>query len=602
MRAVSTRRSLSIDELRDLAKLDPDAVALVRAEAWPLVRSADELHDALLSLVTIDAIEAQPWSDWLAELIAAGRAARVARGGMPDLWIAAEHWPVVCAAFPEAVADPPLELPPQLQREVTRADAWVELVRGRIEHAGPTTAARIAEFLGLESEAASSALEALEGKGIVLRGHFSDRPAADAPADAASTEWCDRRLLARIHRLTLSGLRRQIQPVEPRVFLGFLADHHHLSPGSRWGGPVGVREALAQLQGFELPAGAWEERVLAPRVAEYDPAWLDNLFLSGEVVWGRLQPPRRDEDERPSMAMLTRVVPISLVLREELPELLAPDHEPPSNSIRSGAGQVLSALSTRGALFFGELKAATGMLPGHLEEALRELAAAGLITSDAFAAVRKIAAGAKPARSRRRRVARTLHTASAPIGRWSLFPGALPAVSREKYLDAWCRQLLRRYGVVFRDVLARETSAPRWQDLVSTLRRMELRGEVRGGRFVSQVAGEQYALPAAVDRLREVRTATEASDDAPWIVLSAADPLNLFGIVTPGPRVAATHRNALVVRSGRLVASRQASQVEFHEPVSPAAEWEMRRAMTLGRRPPVAPDDSPTANRLAGRH
>jgi ATP-dependent Lhr-like helicase len=384
-------------------------------------------------------------------------------------------------------------------------------------------------------------------------------------------------LLARIHRLTMQGLRAQIRPVEPRDFLQYLVRRHRLVPDGAWGGPVAVREAITQLQGFEMPAGAWESRVLSVRVTEYDPAWLDNLFLSGEVVWGRLNRPRRGEDAGPSMAALSRVVPVSLMLREELPLLLEKVEPPAPGQIRSGAQRVLEALAARGALFFGELAAATQLLPGHLEEALRELAALGLVTSDAFAAVRRIASDRM---SSRRRGRRPLHGAAAPIGRWSLFPGQVEPVSREKHLEHWCKQLLRRYGVVFRDLLARETAAPPWQELVGTFRRMELRGEVRGGRFVSQVSGEQYALPEEVERLRQSRDAP-ASD--PWIVISAADPVNLFGIIIPCPRIPATHRNALIVQGGRLVASRVAGVAEFHEPVDQATQWAMRRAMTTGR-------------------
>ena len=596
VRAVATRRTLSPEALRDLAKLDPEAIAQVRSEAWPLVRSAEELHDALLNLIAIDELEAGPWSSWLAELTAAGRATRVVRPGQNDLWIAAESWPILLGAFPTATAEPPVVLPARLQREVARTDAWVALVRGRIEHSGPTTADQIGVRLGLEENFVGSALEALEGQGTVIRGHFMDHEQPSGFNGTASTvEWCDRRLLARIHRLTLHGLRQQVQAVEPRAFLRFLANHHHLSASNRWGGAVGVREAIAQLQGFELPAGAWEQRVLTARVAEYDPQWLDNLFLSGEVVWGRLNGPRRDADEKPSMAAMTRVVPISLCLREELSTLLSPEREMAGVPLRGGAQQVLEALTSRGALFFGELKAVTQLLPSHLEEALRELAALGLITSDAFAAVRTIVEGEKKHRSRRRCAPRALHAATAPIGRWSLFPGAVVASSRQEYLDTWCRQLLRRYGVLFRDLLARETSAPTWQELLGTLRHMELKGDIRGGRFVSQVAGEQYALPAAVDELRKSREQASGPAEESWIVLSAADPTNLFGVITKDPRIPATHRNALVVQSGRVIASRQAGVVEFHEPVDSAAQWEMRRAMLLGRKPQVA-EEMPFSN------
>jgi ATP-dependent Lhr-like helicase len=269
--------------------------------------------------------------------------------------------------------------------------------------------------------------------------------------------------------------------------------------------------------------------------------------------------------------------------------------------LRSAAATVLEVLSTHGALFFAELKAVTHLLPGHLEEALGELAAAGLVASDAFAAVRKIAEGGRASRSRRRRTRRTLHTPSAPIGRWSRFPGPVRSESREQYLEAWCRQLLRRYGVVFRDVLAREASAPSWQDLVPTLRVLELRGELRGGRFISQVAGEQYALPAAVDQLREARQDLERAADLPWIVISAADPVNLFGVITAGLRIPATHRNALVMQGGRLVASRQAGTAEFYEALDEATQWAMRRAMTLGRRPTEKPEP-PVQQWLIPRH
>lgn len=579
VRAVATRRAISPADLRDLARLDPDAIAVVRREAWPLVRDADELHDALLSLGTIDQMEAHPWMTWMRQLLAAGRAARVERPGLANLWIAAENWPLVSAVFPEATADPTPQLPERLHREIERTDAAVALVRGRIEVAGPTTAAELGEFLGLEESFVSATLEALEGRGSVLRGSFTG--GAQNGAETGS-EWCDRRLLARIHRLTLSGLRAQIQAVEPRAYLHFLARYHHLAADNQWGGAVGVREVIAQLQGFELPAGAWEQRILAARVGEYDPSWLDNLFLSGEVAWGRLNRPRRDE-EKQTAAEMTRVVPISLLLREELPGLLSPEPAEAAR-VRSPSASVLDALSRHGALFFAELRAVTQMLPGHLESALRELAAGGLITSDAFAAVRKIVEGRRPGRARRTRPRRALHTSAAPIGRWSLFPGPLRAESREQYIESWCRQLLRRWGVVFRDVLVRESGAPTWQEMVPQLRRLELRGDVRGGRFVSGVAGEQFALPNAVDQLREARGQLESGAAADWIVISAADPVNLFGVITEGPRIAATHRNALVVQAGRLVAARQAGTAEFFETLDDATQWEMRQAMTLGRR------------------
>jgi ATP-dependent Lhr-like helicase len=597
VRAVQTRRTLSPDDMRDLAKLDPQAVLQVRSEAWPLVRSADELHEALTNLVVIDQLEAATWQTWLDKLAADGRATHVQIPGGRDFWTTAENWPVLRGAYPQAVATPSVTLPEKLEREVTSADATVALVRGRVEHSGPTTAAEIAGFLGLEEGLAFAALEAIEGRGAVMRGNFfSDLKPADG--NEPPVGWCDRRLLARIHRLTLTGLRQQIQPVEPRAYLHFLTRFHHLTKENHWGGAVGLREAIVQLQGFELPAGAWEHRILAARIAEYDPAWLDHLFMSGEVVWGRLNPPRREEDAPPSTAALTRVMPLSLLLREELASLLPLSDAPATVALRSSAEAVLEVLKTRGALFFAELKALSGVLPTQLEEALRELSATGLVTSDTFAAVRKIVEDRRAGSRSRHRPGRMVHTTTNPVGRWSLFPGPVHAESRQQYLEAWTRQLLRRWGVLFRDVLIRETNAPSWQEIVPILRTLELRSEVRGGRFVSGVAGEQYALPAAVDQLREARRHLEDSAEQDWIVLSAADPINLFGVITEEPRIPATHRNALIVRAGRLLASRQAGTAEFYEPLDEATQWTMRRAMVLGRKPGVTEKPQPSRRLL----
>ena len=373
--------------------------------------------------------------------------------------------------------------------------------------------------------------------------------------------------------------------------------HQRLSNDNHWAGPLGVREAIGQLQGFEMPAGAWEQ-VLAARVADYDPQWLDQLFLSGEAMWGRLRPPRRDESDGPSMAALTRTVPISLLLREDLPWLLPTDRPDVAAFARPNAQQILAALAARGALFFSELKLLTGLLPTHLEEALRELAALGLITSDAFAAIRTIVAGEQP-KHRLRRRGRTFTGLASPVGRWSRFPsvvdrsainrpdgGAIsdhPTIDR---LDRWCRLLLRRYGVVFRDLIARETSAPAWYELAPVLRRLELRGEIRGGRFVGGVSGEQFATDAAVGQLRQVR---DEAADADWLVLSAADPLNLSGILDSAPRVPATNANSLILQNGLCLAARRGGQSEFFGDVDTPTQLEMRRALTQGRRRVATP-------------
>jgi ATP-dependent Lhr-like helicase len=604
-RAVTTRRSLAIEEVRDLSLLDPAAIAEVAAEAWPLVRDADELHDALMTLVVLPAEEGAPWRSYFDQLVRAGRAAEVASGAgtgrVPArFWIAAERWPLVRAVYKSAQARPEPELPAALaNQEWSASDGWVEMLRGQTQFRGPHTAEELAAMVGLEPSQVFAALESLEASGTAIRGRFRSR------TPESPIEWCDRRLLARIHRRTLDGLRRRIEPVPPEVYWQYLVELHHLAADRQLTGDLGLREAIGQLQGIELPAGVWESKVLAPRLVDYDPQWLDHLFLSGELAWGRLRPPRRDESDGPGMAALTRGMPISLALRDDLPWLL-PEERTDVASFASGPSQdVLAALQSRGALFFQDLKSLTGLLPSQLEEALRELAALGLVSSDTFAAVRAIdGSRASGTAAKLRRFAKIkVHRPTSPIGRWSLFPGNLAGAQGEPAtrVERWCQLLLARYGVVFRDLLAREPAAPPWWELARALRRMELRGTVRGGRFIARVGGEQFAVETAVSRLRDLRDAPPGSD---WALISAADPLNLTGVLTDGPRIAAMHKNALVLQAGRPVAAKVAGRIEFLAEVDPAQQLLMRKSLQVGRklRPaavsPIADESEPPVIRL----
>jgi ATP-dependent Lhr-like helicase len=376
-------------------------------------------------------------------------------------------------------------------------------------------------------------------------------------------------------------LRQKIKPVSPEDFMRFLIRRHRLSDESKWGGAVGVREAIAQLQGFEIPAGAWEAKILAARCQDYDPQWLDHLFMAGEVVWGRLRPQKRDDANGKIAAAMTRSMPISLALREDLPWLSSRDRESVPANISTYAEEVLAALSERGALFFQELKAATSLLAGHIEDALRELATRGLVTCDMFAAVRTITKKQPSRRSGRRRLASP--TVTAPAGRWSRFPGLIEEVTPANRLEGWCRLLLRRYGVVFRDLLAREAAAPPWHELVRVFRRLELRGEIRGGRFVTGVAGEQFAEEAAIGELRAIR---EMGADESWFLVAAVDPLNLAGIIFAGPRVVANSNNSLILKGGRCIAVKQSDRIDFYEDVPRDVESAMRRALQVGKREP----------------
>ena len=586
-RAVSVRRTLDIAAIRDLGWLDPQAIAQVRAEAQPLVRDADELHDALVGQGTISEQEGIAWTRFFAELEASGRATKARLPDRPPMWIATENWPLVAAALPGVEIRARPSLPPSVRQDWESAEALVHLLRGRLQVAGPVTAELLAADLGLTRSRALAALTALEAEGTAMRGRYTPPGNRAAQATGGSSavdsvadtfEWCDRRLLARIHRMTLDRLRRQIQPVAPAAYLRFLTEHQHLTPESRWPGPAGVREAIRQLQGFEMAAGAWERRILPARVKDYEPAWLDQLALSGELAWGRLRPFRPEQNGRASASRLTRAVPVSLMLRSDLAWLLPPQREAAPAQLRGNAQAVLEALTARGALFYHDLAVVTGLLPAHLDEALLELAQLGMLTSDAFAPVRALVRRPRE-EGRRRRMARDRSNGGGRMsnaGRWSLFPGIVPETSEQDSLNRWAWQLLRRWGVVFRDLLMRETAAPTWSQLVPVLRRLEARGEIRGGRFVSDVGGEQYAAADAVERLRQVRD-REPSDQC--LIVAGSDPLNLEGIITSASRIGAKVSNSLALRDGRVVAALESGLVRFHDQFAPAAAAEITRRL-----------------------
>ncbi|MBI3281986.1 MAG: DEAD/DEAH box helicase [Acidobacteria bacterium] len=504
-RAVQLRRTTRADFAGGAGVLDRTAIEQVAAESWPVVRDADELHDALLTLVSLPPVA--EWAQWFGELARAGRSREVERSGR-RFWLATER--------------------AELAGDV------VATLRGWLESTGPATASALAHRLAFPREEVDAALAQLEAEGQALRGHFS------VPAGEAEIEWCNRRVLARIHRATLGRLRREIEPVNALQFLRFLARWHHLAPGTLLHGPDGAEQIISQLQGYEIAAAVWESQVLARRVAEYEPDFLDELCLSGEVMWGRLSPHPAFQDE--SRVRPTRMAPVSLFLREDAWWLAPPDGERPFGaSLSHAAGEVFEELQKHGASFFGELVSGTKRLPSEVEDALWELVAAGLVTADGFENLRALI---DPKRRRGEgggRKARPRHAA----GRWALVRRRPGAEAGEARAESWARQLLLRWGVVFRDLLARETLAPPWRELLWVLRRLEAQGEVRGGRFVSGFTGEQFARPEAIDLLRAVRRSDAGAEDA--VVISNADPLNLAGILLPGPRL-----NPLAAGSVRL--------------------------------------------------
>jgi len=407
--------------------------------------------------------------------------------------------------------------------------------------------------------AIESALAALESEGFALRGQFTG---------VEAVEWCDRRLLARIHRYTLDRLRREIEPASPAQFLRFLLAWQHVDPDSRMQGSPGLAEVLGRLQGFQLPAGAWEGQVLPARMLRYSPASLDELCLSGQVVWGRLYPPANGEGRR---AGPTKASPLTLVFRQQLSEWLASAPAVNDEVRLSGLAQeIVAHLEQKGASFSQDLIDATHRLPSEVRNALGELVTAGLITGDGFAGLRGLVSPAKRSKGWRSSP-RWSPTPFQPMvspaasGRWSLFRNGQafhgdPSGSAE----LWARQLLLRYGVVFHRLTTRETGLPPWREILRVFRRMEARGEIRGGRFVTSFSGEQYALPEAVESLRALR---RKGEDHRLIGVSGADPLNLVGIITPGDRVPALATNRVAYRGGGPVATRVAGAVSYLQPV-----------------------------------
>ena len=548
-RAVALRHVLP-DDARDLAALDPAAIERVREQAAPVVRDPDELYEALSDLVVARASDVPGDPAWAAELVTQGRAATLSAAG-ETLVFPAERLPEVRALWPGATLEPPLALPPELEREVECDSAVEQAVRGHVAVLGPTTVPALAARLALEPEAVSAAVARLESRGVALRGSFD--PTLDGE------QVCDRSLLARIHRYTLERLRREIEPVTARRLLEFLFHWQHVDPETRLAGEGGTLAAVRRLAGFEAAVAAWESELLAARVDGYKPELLDRLCLSGQVAWGRLAPPEAaTTSSTGSGGQTSRATPIALFPRDERDRLLhaarggSPASDVELESLRAPAGRILDALRTRGALFSNELETATGLLPVQVEEGLRALVARGLVACDGFAPLRRLLGGARRGSRRRSGRARLIRRGvAAPDGRWGLLAPLGQAPDPDELADGAALRLLERYGVVFRDLVAREWLPGGWRSVHRALRRLEARGVVRGGRFVTGFIGEQFALPEAVAELRKRRNAKPSGRE---VRISAADPLNLVGILTAGPRIPAGHTRWIAFRDGTPVA------------------------------------------------
>ncbi len=585
--AVMARRWHNPQSASDLGRLDPQAIAKVRSEAWPDPTNTEELHDALLWLGCLTEAEAQAvpdWKDWLAGLAREKRVTRLQTANAA-FWVAAERLNQFDAVWPQARRQPKI-LPPadQPRTEWSPEQAMIETLRGRLEGLGPVTQTELAAQLGLKSDALGSALSALEVEGSVLRGRFIQ--------GVNDEQWCDRRLLARIHHYTVQRLRSEIEPVAARDFLRFLFAWQQVSEETRLEGPDALPAALASLEGFEAPANAWETEILPSRIAGYEPSWLDAQCLSGQRTWARLVPPRIGNG-RAHPATPVRSTPIALIGRRRVPlwmSLAGSSSAQPSDQAQA----VRDCLGTHGALFFDELVEASHLLRSRVEDALAELVALGLVNSDSFGGLRALlvpSAQRKPIAAAKRR-GRVLSFGMDSAGRWSLIrrepPDTIGGEVGAVAVEHVARTLLRRYGVVFWRLLAREAGwLPPWRELQRVYRRLEARGEIRGGRFVAGFSGEQYALPEAVGLLRETRR-QRVSDQ--WVSLSGADPLNLAGILTPGPRLAALTGNRLVYRDGVPIAVLSGGKIQFLVTLDTAVQWQAQNRLLRSAAPTLMAD------------
>ncbi len=660
--AVRDRRYVDPHSADDLGRLDVEAIETVRREAWPQPRSADELHEALHDVVALTDAEARgdpAWQRWLDELVAARRAAclvvarratslvaaphaagPVAARRAADsvvtsadctsaLWVAAERLPTLRAVFAEAVLHPPIEAPAECgQQTWTREDALRELVRGRLGAHGPMSCEELASPVGLPNHEVESALQALQSEGSVLRGRF-------VPG-VGPEQWCERHLLARIHRLTLQRLRREIEPVEARDFARFLFAWQHVASSTRVSGPQALAAIVAQLEGFEAPAVAWESELLPARVDDYEMSWLDELCTAGRVAWARLRAPATDDGRAPAGVSL-RATPLVLLPRVNVPrwKRLAPGvtgdaagrheqhecvaaacgqrdaavnghaqrdiavsaHARRDNAVSAHARRdiAISAraqrarrhLETHGASFFDEICEGTRLLRSELEDALSELVSHGIARCDSYAGLRAllVSPSRRAASGRGRRNASLSGIEDA--GRWTLVARDDAEARTAADVEHVARTLLRRYGVVFWRLLEREARwLPPWRDLVRVFHRLEARGEIRGGRFVAGVSGEQFALPEAIAPLRRARRSTAAQPE--WIRVSACDPANLLGSVLPGARIPRVSGARVLYRDGVPIATLVGERVEWLQAPKPQERaTAMQRLLGRAGRPPA---------------
>jgi len=569
--AVQNRRWLDPSEAAELGQLDLAAIKIVKDEAWPEAENADDLHDALVlcGFLTAEEGNLNGWAAFFDELITENRATLI-KAGEKEYLVAVERLVEMLSIYNKAILKPEIEIPARLnEKPITREEAVVEIVRSRLEALGPVTADQLSETLGISVFDVELALIKLEGEGFVFRGSFT--PGLN------EVEWCERRLLARINKYTLTKLRREIEPVSASDFMRFLFSWQGVGLNEQPEGVEALRKVLDQLEGFEAPAASWEGDIFSSRLKNYDHTWMDTLCLSGSAVWGRFRTGNTNGRKKSSPIKTT---PITIVKRSNLDiwKNIGRTSENNLENLSHSGKKVFDFIFSKGASFFEEIISGSKCLRTETETALAELVAKGVVTSDSYTGLRALLVRSKYKTEKGRRKKRISFDMEG-AGRWSLIQNVElknEGKNLSEEMRALARIFLNRYGVVFRKLLEKESFAPPWRDLVRALRLLELRGEVRGGRFVSGATGEQFALPEAVASLRDTRRKKSTGE---LVSLSASDPLNLMGIITPGKRVSSHYKNRVLYRDGVPAAYKEGAEIRLLSEFDNGEEWSIKQKL-----------------------
>ncbi|NKB34556.1 MAG: DEAD/DEAH box helicase [Pseudomonadales bacterium] len=611
--AIRNRSWADPAEAKDFSLLDADAISRVREEAWPYVSTAEELHDGLLSLGYITEAEFadKEYSRWQEQLLKDGRLVQL-QSHDNNLWIAAESFLQFKAVF--ANLSEQVVLPEMLQKQDwSEEKALVEIVRGRLEGLGPIVSSRLAQELQLDTKKVDAAMIALEVEGFAFQGNFTSNGNTllekENSESKQESEWCERRLLQRIHRYTIDAHRKAIKPVSLEVYTEFLFDQHQLAPIKEEAsveepaldGQTQLQSTLNLLDGIASPAAAWEADIYPARIKNYDPNWLDVMCISGKVAWGRYSlPVSSTRPGKKKSSGPVKSTPITLASRQNLDiwQALAQSQLSDEKIEHSGiAERIEQDLQQHGASFFDQIQSRTGLLKTQLEEGLAELVSYGRICSDSYTGLRALLTPANKKPSAHKRRHRKAMFGVEDAGRWSLLdtfqqeitedvakkkPSYKWEVLDEEQIERLISIYLQRWGVLVRSLLERESFAPPWRVLLMHLRKLELRGVLRGGRFVAGVGGEQFAFPETVDALRKFKKDKKNNQNQatkPFYCLTASDPLNLLNLTLPNRRLSRLLKNRVLYQGGIPIAILESGEVHYLREIDPQQQWNVKQML-----------------------